>query len=237
MKQSGIDLFGFWIRKTDWKEVFEAKNVDDKAELFQNRLLQKVEEYFPQKTRVISSDDQPFCTEEIKHLKRLKSREYRKNRKSLKWRDLSKQYDTAVKKAKRDFYKKAVKDLKQSKVGQWYSKLKRLCSYDQHKNDPPVVESLKHLSDKEQAEIIADKFAKVSQEYDPLKTEDIKIPDFEKSTIPQFTPKQVEKHLKKVKTNKAVPPGDIPPQLIKLFSKELSKPFCHIINSSIKCCV
>ena len=92
--------------------------------------MQKVEEYFPQKTRVISSDDQPFCTEEIKHLKRLKSREYRKNRKSLKWRDLSKQYYTAVKKAKRDFYKKAVKDLKQSKVGQWYSKLKRLCSYD-----------------------------------------------------------------------------------------------------------
>ena len=107
MKQSGIDLFGFWIRKTDWKEVFEAENIDDKAELFQNRLLQKVEEYFPQKTRVISSDDQPFCTEEIKHLKRLKSREYRKNRKSLKWRDLSKQYDKAVKKSKKRFLQKS----------------------------------------------------------------------------------------------------------------------------------
>ena len=235
MKQSSIDLFGHWIRKADWKEVFEAENIDDKTELFQNKLLEKVDEFFPQKIREISSNDQPFCTEEIKHLKRLKSREYRKNRKSVKWRDLSKQYEKAVKKAKKMFYKKAVKDLKQSNVAQWYSKLKRLCSYDQHKNEPIVVESLKDLSDKEQAERIADKFAKVSQEYDPLKTEDIQIPAFDKSTIPEFSSKQVEKHLKQVKVNKAVPPGDIPPQLIKLFAKELSTPFCHIINSSMKC--
>ena len=57
MKQSSIDLFGFWIEKEDWKEIFEAKNVDDKSECFQNILLKKVDEFFPQKTRVFSSDD------------------------------------------------------------------------------------------------------------------------------------------------------------------------------------
>ena len=72
----------------------------------------------------------------MKRLKRLKSREYHKNRKSVKWRDLDKKYKEVVRKEKKDYYKKAVKDLKKSNPNQWYSKLKRLCSYDQQKSDP-----------------------------------------------------------------------------------------------------
>ena len=36
-----------------------------------------------------SSDDQPFCTEAMKRVQRNKSREYHKNRCSLKWRELN----------------------------------------------------------------------------------------------------------------------------------------------------
>jgi len=73
--------------------------------------------------------------------------------------------------------------------------LKRLCSYDQMKSEPIIVESIKHLTDK--AEIIADKFAKVSQEYEPLKSEDIHVPEFDQSTIPSFTHQQVKNILKR----------------------------------------
>jgi hypothetical protein len=90
------------------------------------------------------------------------------------------------------------------------------------------------LSPKEQAEKIADKFSKVSQEYEPLKAEDIQVPKFENSDIPFFVPKQFKKHLQKIKTNKAVPPGDIPPKLIKQFAAQISIPLCDIINSSMK---
>ena len=234
MKQTGIDLFGHWLKNQDWNEMYNADTVDEKVEIFHNSLLEKVDEFLPEKTRKISNDDQPFCTEEMKRLKRLKSREYKKNRKSLKWRDLNVKYQKEVSKAKRNYYRNIIRDLKESKVAQWYSKLKRLCSYDQMKSEPIIVESIKHLTDKEQAEIIADKFAKVSQEYEPLKSEDIHVPEFEQSTIPSFTHQQVKKHLEKIKTNKAVPPGDIPPKLIKTFAAEMSKPLSHIINSSIK---
>ena len=211
MKQTGIDLFGHWLKNQDWNEMYNADTVDEKVEIFHNSLLEKVDEFLPEKTRKISNDDQPFCTEEMKRLKRLKSREYKKNRKSLKWRDLNVKYQKEVSKAKQNYYRNIIRDLKESKVAQWYSKLKRLCSYDQMKSEPIIVESIKHLTDKEQAEIIADKFAKVSQEYEPLKSEDIHVPEFEQSTIPSFTHQQVKKHLEKIKTNKAVPPGDIPP--------------------------
>ena len=234
MKQSGIDLFGHWLNNQTWKKVLEAENVDEKTEVFQNMLLEKLEEFLPLKKRKVCSNDQPFCTDEIKRLKRLKSREFHKNRKSLKWIDLNYRYKQEVSSAKKLYYRKIIKDLKVSNTSQWYSKLKRLCSYDQQKLEPVVVESIKHLNVQEQAEAIADKFSKVSQEYDPLKKEDIIVPEFDVKTVPSFSPLDVQKNLEKIKTNKSVPPGDIPPKLTKLFAAQLSVPLCDIMNSSIR---
>ena len=105
-------------------------------------ILAMCDEFLPLKKRKISSDDQTFCNAEMKRLKRLKTREFKKNRRSVKWRQLNKRYKKEVKSAKKNYYKKMVKDLKNSKPSQWYSKLKRLCSYDQQKSDPVNVESL-----------------------------------------------------------------------------------------------
>ena len=92
LKQSGIDLFKYWLDNQAWKEVLKTETVDDKAEIFQSMLLKKLEEYLPMKKRKVCNVDQPFCTDEMKRLKRLKGREYSKNRKSLKWRDLNLRY-------------------------------------------------------------------------------------------------------------------------------------------------
>ena len=234
MKQSGIDLFGEWLNKQTWKEVLEAETLDEKAEMLQNMLVDKVDEFLPQKQRKVSSDDQPFCTEEMKRFKRLKAREFHKHRRSVKWRELNAKYKKAVSKANRTYYKNVIKDLKTAKTSQWYSMLKKLCSYDQHKSDPVIVNSIKHLSNEDQAKAIVDKFSKVSQEYDPLLAEDIKIPEFEEESVPQFRPIDVQRKLEKLKTNKSVPPGDIPVKLIKLFAAQISVPLCDVINTSIK---
>ena len=155
LKQSGIDLFKYWLDDQTWKNVLTAETVNEKADIFQNMLLNKLEEVLPTKKRKVCSVDQPFCSDEMKRLKRLKSREYSKNRCSLKWRDLNLRYKKVVSLAKKSYYKKIIKDLKTSNTSQWYSKLKRLCAYDQQKLEPVTVESLKNLSDSEQAEAIA----------------------------------------------------------------------------------
>ena len=113
----------------------------------------------------------------------MKSRKFHKNRKSLKWRVLNQRCKKEGSKAKKKYYKDIVKDLKTSNVSQWYSKLKRLCSYDKEKIEPLVVDSIKHLTDQEQAEVIADKFSKVSQEYEPLQKDDIEVPFFDENSI------------------------------------------------------
>ena len=57
MKQTGIDLFGHWLKNQDWNEMYNADTVDEKVEIFHNSLLEKVDEFLPEKTRKISNDD------------------------------------------------------------------------------------------------------------------------------------------------------------------------------------
>ena len=66
----------------------------------------------------------------------------------------------------RDAEQEPDKDLKESNISQWYSKIKRLCSYDQHKSDSVIVESKKN-------------------KYEPLQNEDIKVPKFDMTSIPK----------------------------------------------------
>ena len=71
---------------------------------------------------------------------------------------------------------------------QWYQSLKKITSFDQQKNEQPNVAEISHLSNQQQAEMIAEKFASIPNEYQPLKSEDISIPSFTESEIPQFLP-------------------------------------------------
>ena len=96
------------------------------------------------------------------------------------------------------------------------------------------IEDISHLPDQEQAELIADKFSSIQNEYDPLKTEDINIPDFQEKDVPKFQPSQVWLHLTKIKTNKSTVPGDFPAKLIKHFAAYLAEPFTDVLNTSIK---
>ena len=134
---------------------------------------------------------------------------------------------------KKNFYKKTIADLKTSNPRQWYSKLKKITSYDQQKNEVPIVEEIRDLPDQEQAEIIAEKFAKIQNEYDPLQTEDISVPTFDKSEIPVFKVSKVWLALAKIDTNKSTVLGDFPAKLIKQFAAYLADPFTNIVNASV----
>ena len=137
-----------------------------------------------------------------------------------------------VKTAKAQFYKKTVADLKKKSPGQWYSALKRITSSDQ-RSDQINIEEINHLTDQEQAERIAEKFSLIQNEYQPLKNEDITVPPFNASDVPQFHPAQVWQLLAQLKTNKATVPGDFPATLSKHFAAYIADPLADIINTSM----
>ena len=99
------------------------------------------------------------------------------------------------------YYINIVSDLKHSNPGQWYSKLKRMSSYDQLKCEQVNVEDISDFTDIEQAEMIAENFSKISNEYDPIDPTKIVLN---------------EANDKKIQTNTSTVKGDIPAKIITL---------------------
>ena len=66
-----------------------------------------------------------------------------------------------------------------------------MTAHDQHKNQDVIIPDITHLSNKDQAEKIAEYIAKIPNEYDQLRTEDIVVSAIDVKDIPQFTEVQV----------------------------------------------
>ena len=233
LPSSGLSKFKTWIEAEDWSEILNEQSVDTKAERLHKMVMAKLDEFCPEKKIRISSDDTPWFNEQLKRLNRKKQREYNKNRNSPRYKKLQKLFERREKEAKRSFKAKMIDDVMMARDGQWYSKLKRISNYDQSKTEMVQVDEISHLSDQEQAEAIADSFSAVSNEYEAVNRDEIKIPPFHHSEVPQLKPYQVRNHLQKIKTNKSTAPGDIPAKIIKEFALFLCVPVTDIINSGL----
>ena len=234
ISELGLQKMQQWIENESWSEVTLEDCANKKAEILQNLLVNKYHEFFPEKTRIVSSDDQPFFNEKLSLLKRRKGREYSKHRRSAKWKKMEQIYNHELSRAKKGFYRKRIKNLRKSKPAKWYSELKKLTSFDQQQSENIIVENIKDLPVSEQAELIADSFSKVSQEYEKLRVEDIKIPEFSENEIPQFNEDEIRDILSQMDTNKSNVCGDIPARILKTFAASIAKPVKDLINSSIR---
>ena len=138
--------------------------------------MEKLNYFLPEKIVKFTSEDQPWVTTEIKDIGCRKKRLYFKHRRSPKWKVLNDIFLSKCEIAKENYYRDIVSDLKTSNPGrQWYSKLKRMSSHDQLKDESVNVEQIMHLSAKDQANEIAENFAKVSNEFNSLKTSEIDL--------------------------------------------------------------
>ena len=116
----GLQQMRLWLNNEDWRELSYEKSAHKKAELLQNYLVEKYEEFFPEKTKKVCIDDQPFFNQKLMQLKRKKCREYRKHRRSYKWKTLNTAYTKEILIAKKQFYRNKIKNLRKSKPGNWY---------------------------------------------------------------------------------------------------------------------
>ena len=56
-----------WFIDQTWEPVYKAESAHEKAHVFQNMLISKLDEIFPEKVRKFSSDDQPWITHHLKN--------------------------------------------------------------------------------------------------------------------------------------------------------------------------
>ena len=232
--KSGLEKMKSWFLENTWEDIYGLETAHEKAKHFQNILLQKMEEFFPEKTLKINSDDQPWITSKLKKLDRQRKRIFRKERRSEKWQNINKIFKKEMKSAKASFYQKSVADLKLAKPSKWFACLKRITSHDPHRSEETKVENINHLPAQEQAELIAEQFCSIQNQYEQINKDDIEIPQFTERQVWQLHQSQVWLALSRIATNKSTVPGDFPAKLIKYFAAYLAEPLTHIFNTSIR---
>ena len=82
-------------------------------------------------------------------------------------------FKTLKRKAVKSLYSNFVNELKESDPGKWYKMAQKIGALDQMNSNEISVDQLKGLTDQESAELIAQHFAAVSNQYLPLNREDL----------------------------------------------------------------
>ena len=234
LPESGIKKMGLWIQEQSWKEIYQCPDLNQKAEILQNKMKEKLDECFPTKTVKFTEDDKPWVNQQVKELDRKCKREFFKHKKSEKWNKLKQQFEEKCEKSKAAYYKNTVEDLKQSSQSQWYSKIKRMGGLVTDRADHISVEELQGVPDQEQVEAIAHHYSKIANEYKPLENTDIPNWMYQTEELPPIIePYQMYLMIEKMSSKKATVKDDIPMKIIKEFSVELAEPLAHILNFGI----
>ena len=196
----------------------------------QNLLVEKYYECFPMKILKLSDDDKPWFSQELKKLGRMRKREYSRHNKSSLWEKLNSEFLQKCKIEKERYYKNIVEDLKESEPGKWHSKLKRMTGQDKLKSQNILIEELLGCSDQEQADIIAEHYSEISNQYDEINPDDFTEYLDSNCSPPVIEPLKVYQVIESMNKKAATVPGDIPMKIIAEFSVELANPLSHLFN-------
>ena len=235
MPESGMLGFKQWLQSETWQELYKLETAHQKAEYFHSVLLEKLDLHLPEKIIKIEPNDEPWTNNEIKSIERRMKREYRKHKKSSKWKNLNTQYEEKYRNAKHAYSENIVNDLKESNPSQWYSKIKRMSSHAQEKNEETIVQDMIGLPDSVQVEKIADQFSSVSNEYSPIMKEDIDVESIRDTRpLPDINPYVIYLKIMGIKKKTSTVRGDVPMKLIKFCAEEMSFPLAEIYERAIK---
>ena len=124
--------------------------------------------------------------------------------------------------------------MKTSNQSQWYSKLKRMSESETQRQTNICVDEISQYSNSKLAELIADHYAHISNQYKPLKNDDIPGELYNPSSLtPYVAPIEVHKAIKSMNRKSATLSDDIPMKLIYFLGYEISFPLAHLINTCL----
>ena len=170
--EEGVKKFGVCLENENWTFLDKEMNPSDQVRRFEAKLMNDLEACLPLKKLKISSYEKPWINFELKYLDRRKKREYAKNGRSEKYRNIKAKFDKKFKEAAGRYINKNVNELRLSNPGKAYKILKRMGAPPGEAEDEGAFTLQTHsdlnLSTEESLEKVAEFFAQVSQEYPPL---------------------------------------------------------------------
>ena len=239
-----INKFGNIIVNQDWSLLEHSMSTTDMVEVFENITGNMVRNVFPEKLVTISDYDKPYITEELKSLRRQRQRAYRKGGKNAKYLEIKSKFDNKLKAEAEKYRLKILAEVAEGKRGNAYGALRKLefgKNNEKSKQFTLPSHAEQNLSTFQSAEKLADYFSQISQQFDPICTENLP-PWIQEELLdgrddprkPVLEEYEVYRKLNKSKKPNSVIPGDIPVKLVKEFTPELTVPITRIYNRITK---
>ena len=229
------------IGQINWNVMTGGMSSSDMVDMFQMMITDLVDIHFPLKRITISPYDKPWFTEELKSLRRRRQRIYRKEGRSLSYFKIKEEFDKKLESEAAKFIEKIQNEVKDGKRGGSYSALRKLGNRDFEDNKvsgfdiPEFIE--KNMDDEQCAEAMADYFSEISQQFEPIRFENLPPAIKEELdrgrddvTVPILDEHEVHKRIVKAKKPHSMVPGDIHRIIVKECSVELTEPVTKIYN-------
>ena len=240
--ESKLREFGAWITQKNWDELSSELTATEESYLFECILKDNLNRICPMKHVKISSHDKPWLNFELKKLHRQKSREYVKRGKSEKYFSLSKEFKEKYRNAASTYLYNNVELLKECNPRQAYATLRRLGSVPGEDNLSTQISLPEHVEEnltaQQSVERIADHFANISNQYPPLKIENLSDRVQTKLRVcrqkaPTVTAESTWRKICAARKPKSGIPGELPNKILKEFPVEFAKPLSSIINKIV----
>ena len=214
-----------------WTEVFQTQDPHDKAHKFHETLTAILDKHLKTKTVKMSSLDKPWFNPALKLKYSEMQKEYYKNAKSAKWKKLRQNFRSSKRKTCKELYSNFVTKMKSTQPGQYHRIAKQIGTNSNNGN--LVIECIKHLDPQKQVEKVAESFANVSQQYDPVNLKELPayLPSEEP---PQLEVYKVLQKIQNLKRTKSTLPIDIPENLRKEAAVFLAEPLTDIFNTCLR---
>ena len=217
----------------EWPEIKSAEDAHEKARAFHETLTKHNDKYFPVKTVKMTTLDKPWFSPALKLKFNEMQSEFFKNGKTPRWKSLRKIFRSAKKKACQNFNVNFVDELKVTNPGQFYKMAKRIGAISQETTGELIIECLEGLTPQEQVQKVAESFAAVSNEYEPVDT--TQLPAYLPSEEPpQLQVYKVYRKIQSQKKTKSTFPIDIYEGLRKEAAEFLAEPLTEILNTCLK---
>ena len=230
--------FGFKFKEEKF-EFSQDVTVAEMVEKFQGAVHKLLQTTFPEKQIITKLDDKPYFTENLRKLKRQRQRVYYKNGRSEKYLKLKENFEEKLNNEKRKYIKKVSQKVYEGSRGSIYPALKKLGLRPGQERESSFVlpgHAEQNLSPAQSAEIIADYFSHISQEFTPLRITNLPVAiqqylmNQDQDLVPVLSRYKVHRRIVKAKKPNSLVPGDIPAKIVKAFPDILDYHAADIFN-------
>ena len=218
-------------------DVLRNLSVENMVAKYQDITNSILSETFPEKTIIVSAEDVPWYNEKLRQIKRQRLREYDKHGRSEKYLEIAANFERIFKCERSKYFEKIQLEVTEGKRGSIYPTLKRLAKRPgETAHGGFQLPEHAGLSSAQSAEIIAEHFSSISQEYSPLDVSSLppNVQDFlsncDQSLAPKLSIREVEARIVKAKKPNGTVPGDLPKKLVQACPSTIAVPATIIFN-------